>query len=75
MKYFDLKEHREKADGIVRPEQLFHLWDGISYAYERGELSEFEYREMKKTIYPKLKSLTSLKLAVEGSFDRNKKAS
>lgn len=62
---FDLLEYQQKAREILCPKELFFLWEDVCRRYDRGEIGEYEFEEMKEVIWPTLKTLSSLRRIID----------
>jgi hypothetical protein len=72
MDTFDLLEYQQKARELLCPKKLFFLFEDVCRLYERGEIGEYEYEEMKAVIWPALKTLSSLRRIID-SMDQPRK--
>ena len=48
---FDLIDFQRKARNTTCPQKLFALWDQVCTLYERGQISAYEWNEMKDLYY------------------------
>ncbi|PWT95934.1 MAG: hypothetical protein C5B53_10650 [Candidatus Melainabacteria bacterium] len=70
---FDLLEYQQKARELLCPKKLFFLWEDVCRRYDRNEIGEYEFEEMKAVIWPTLKTLSSLRRIIDGSDQPPKK--
>ena len=61
---FDLLEFQKKARETCCPKRLFELWEDVSGRYDRHQIGEYEYEEMKEAIWPNLHALDSLRRSI-----------
>jgi len=48
---------------------LFELWEDVCKRYERREIGEYDFEEMKESIWPNLKALASIRRAMDEMDD------
>ncbi|HMW91585.1 MAG TPA: hypothetical protein PKN86_02210 [Candidatus Obscuribacter sp.] len=76
---FDLLEFQKKARETLCPKALFELWEDVCKRYERRQIGEYEFEEMKEAIWPNLRALASLRRAMDevdlpGTGDESKRS-
>lgn len=69
MESFDLIEFQKKARETCCPKALFEMWEDVCRRYERRQIGEYEFEEMKETIWPNLHALASLRRAMDSVDD------
>lgn len=69
MEAFDLIEFQKKARETCCPKALFEMWEDVCRRYERRQIGEYEFEEMKETIWPNLQALASLRRAMDSVDD------
>lgn len=66
---FDLLAFQKRARETCDPKALFELWEDVCKRFERRQIGEYEFEEMKETIWPHLKALASLRRAMDSVDD------
>lgn len=61
---FELLAFQKKARESCCPKTLFELWEDVCRRYDRRQISEYEFEEMKEAIWPHLNALAALKRAI-----------
>jgi hypothetical protein len=63
---FDRFEYRRKASALLKPKELFNLWEEVCRFYDRGEITVHELEEMRELIWPTLHTLALLRKMIDG---------
>lgn len=66
---FDLLAFQKRARETCDPKALFELWEDVCKRFERRQIGEYEFEEMKEAIWPHLKALASLRRAMDAVDD------
>jgi hypothetical protein len=66
---FDLLLFQKKARETCCPKKLFELWEDVCRRYERGEIGQYQFEEMKEAIWPNLLALAALRKAINDTDD------
>lgn len=74
MQVFDLIEYQRDARNRKQPRELFELWEEVCRQYDRGIIGRYELEEMKAVIWPNLRALSALRVAIDNSFTLEKSA-
>lgn len=61
---FELLAFQKKARESCCPKKLFELWEDVCRRYDRRQISEYEFDEMKEAIWPHLNALAALRRAI-----------
>lgn len=61
---FDLLDFQKRARECCCPKKLFELWENVCRRYDRHEIGQYEYEEMKEAIWPNLHALDTLRRAI-----------
>ncbi|MBU6455645.1 MAG: hypothetical protein KGS72_27990, partial [Cyanobacteria bacterium REEB67] len=61
---FDLLEFQKKARETCCPKKLFELWEDVCRRYDRHQIGQYDYEEMKEAIWPNLHALDLLRRTI-----------
>ena len=61
---FDLLDFQKRARECCDPKKLFELWEDVCRRYDRHEIGQYDYEEMKEAIWPNLHALDTLRRAI-----------
>ncbi|MBK9143541.1 MAG: hypothetical protein IPM23_13650 [Candidatus Melainabacteria bacterium] len=67
---FDLIDFQRRARNTSCPRKLFGLWDQVCTLYERGQISAYEWNEMKDILKPSISRASLVAMMVDDSFER-----
>lgn len=67
MEHFDLLEFQRRARETCCPKTLFEMWEDVCRRYDQRQIGEYQFEEMKETIWPHLNALATLRRAINNT--------
>ena len=65
---FDLIAEQTKVREMTLPVDLYTKWSALCGQYDHGEITKYEWEEMKSLIYPLLAEKTQLERQINNTF-------